>query len=191
MFIHPTITCTLFGTFLKLIDDIYDNPIIGKYFSPTGIEFIKAFIFVLLSHISAYDFNTLFILFVSHLVIPLFDKDCINNSYFMAGMVILAILCITSFPVNFNLGVIVLMFISLILYSIFDNKYIKEESSQTKILFRSASVLGLLTLFAIRFFFLDLFKIDNTIVVSFDMTIAASLGYFVTSVINMTITELH
>lgn len=182
MYISPIITSTLFGSSLKLIDDVYDNPVIRPYFSQTAIEFLKSFIFILLTHLSVYDFNLLFVLFVGHLVIPLFDKECLNNSYFMAGMFLLAILCIVSFPVYFDFITISIIFVMLIAFCLFDNKYAKEESSPKKIFFRSAGVVGLFALLLFRFIFMDTKLFDNVII--------ASIGYHTTSVINMTITEL-
>jgi hypothetical protein len=92
MVIHPMFTSALFGGCLKLFDDIQDNSLIQPFFSASAVEFIKAFIMILLSHMSMYDINFIMVLFITHLIIPFYDKDCFNNPYFVAGMPILAIL---------------------------------------------------------------------------------------------------
>jgi hypothetical protein len=127
----------LFGTFLKLSDDVLDIETFKPFISDILFEFIKGFIFVLLTYISSNNINVAFIIALGHLLLQMEDKNCLNNPYFVSGMIITGFLCIFLFSYEiFSIKAIIVNVCLIFIPAYIDHKLFPEDFSIKKIIGR-------------------------------------------------------
>lgn len=177
---YNAIFSLIFGGLIKTYDDIFDNKRFGSYFSDLSIELIKTFTISIYSLISVNNFNIPFIILISHILLYMIDKESLNNTFFISGMLITIFLCVLSFNKEvFNLNASILSILIGILGLWFDHIMFPEESSIKKILERIILLFGGILLFYI---FPEYF-IKDIVFICF--------GYLTTSIINMSLMEIN
>ena len=168
----------LFGTFLKLSDDIHDIETFKPYISETMNEFIKSFIFVLLTYLSVNNINFVFIILIGHILLQIEDKKCLDNPYFFSGIIVSTLLCICLFSYEkFSLPIIIINIFLIFVPAFIDHKLYPEDYSIQKIIGRSVEAFMGLSMLIIIFIYPNNFVMKEILYFGF--------SYISTSVITM------
>lgn len=175
----------LFGSFLKIYDDIDDIEEYKTYFSSAVEEFIKAAIWICFTLISVKNINFPIIVFIGSLIAHIFvDKNYLNNDYFKSGMISLIFIILLSFKNldQINIIQIIVGLLGFFILFTIDHKLFPENSSIKKLCGRA----GIIVFFVLALIGLYYFSISNQ---DINAGILLVIGYFATSVINMSMLE--
>jgi hypothetical protein len=168
----------LFGSFLKLSDDVHDIDTFKPYISETLNEFIKSFIFVLLTYISVNNINFVFIILIGHILLQIEDKKCLNNPYFFSGIMVSTLLCIFLFSYeDFSLPKIIINIFIIFIPAFIDHKLYPEDYSIQKIIGRIFEAFMALCMILFTYIFPNNFIIKEILYFGF--------FYMTTSVLTM------
>ena len=164
----------IFGSLLKVYDDIEDIPVIAQYNTPQFIEILKALIIASFTYVSLHNINFPIIICIIHYLNYLFiDNHSLATHFYHAGMLIAFLLSI----ITFDVSKLSMVLVNTILYGIIgiyiDHTLFPEEYSWRKIIWRTLCSIGLVVLLQFSVF-----------MPYYDMILFSS-GYFMTSVMVM------
>ena len=170
----------VFGTLVKVYDDMEDNPVLLQYNTPQFMELVKALVIVSFTYVSIHNINFPIIIFIVHYINYLFiDNHSLATDFYHAGMFIAFLLSI----ITFDVSKLSMALINTIIYGIIgiyiDHALFSEEHSWTKIIWRTLCSIGLVISLQFSLF-----------MPYYDM-ILFSTGYFITSVCMMTYAQCN
>lgn len=164
----------LFGSLLKIADDIEDIPFYKSYITPIILELVKSLTYVFLTYVSVHNVNFPIVFFIGHVFLQYVNDKTLDNPMFYAGMICLAVLSVLCFNMNSADITIILATLAIVFpIAYVDNHLFPEDVSVRKIAGRLGAVITFILFYS---FFVRILPVEFIMI---------EIGYCLTSVINM------
>ncbi len=164
----------LFGSLLKMADDVEDIPYYKKRITPVLLELLKALTYVFLTYVSVHNVNFPIVFFIGHVFLQYINEKTLDNPMFVAGMIALAVLSVLCYnSQTFDIGAILLTLSVVFPIAYVDNHFFPEDVSVRKICGRLGAVIAFLLFYS---FFAKVLPVEFIMI---------EIGYSLTSVANM------
>jgi hypothetical protein len=177
---YATYAALVFGTTMKLYDDMEDNPVLAQYSTPKLMELIKALMIASLTYTSIHYMNFPIVLFIGLFLHDIMSDDTsLSTGFWHALMIILLLLCIITFDISKLSMELIFSIIFFIVAAYIDHKLFPEEYSWKKIIGRILVVFIFITLLQFPIFipYYDIFLFYSS--------------YMMTSVLMMTCAKYY
>jgi hypothetical protein len=164
----------LFGSLLKMADDVEDIPYYKKRITPIGLELLRALMYVFLTYVSVHNVNFPIVFFIGDAFLQYINEKTLDNPMFVAGMIALAVLSVLCYnSQTFDIGAILLTLAVVFPIAYMDNHFFPEDVSVRKICGRLGAVIAFLLFYS---FFAKVLPVEFIMI---------EIGYSLTSVANM------